>query len=69
MLELVAWHARMDLEIEARGDLKVDDHHLIEDLGIVFGQALSKAWGDKKGIERYGSALLPMDEVLVAVGN
>lgn len=67
MLELLAWHAKVDLEIEAGGDLRVDDHHLVEDLGIALGQALGQAWGDKKGIERYGSMLLPMDEVMIAV--
>ena len=67
MLELLAKHARIDLEIEAKGDLTVDDHHLAEDLGITMGQALDRAWGDKKGVNRYGWVLLPMDEVLVAV--
>lgn len=67
MLELLARHARVDLEISAAGDLQVDDHHLTEDLGMVLGQALHEALGEKKGIERYGSTLLPMDEVLVAV--
>lgn len=67
MLELLGFHSRMDLEIEARGDLLVDDHHLTEDLGIALGQALFQALGTKKGIERYGSVLMPMDDVLVAV--
>ncbi len=67
MLELTARHARIDLEVEARDNQKIDDHHLTEDLGIVFGRALSQALGEKRGIERYGYALLPMDEVLVAV--
>lgn len=67
MLALLAHHALFDLEVEARGDLQVDDHHLTEDLGIVLGQALAEALGEKRGIERYGSVLLPMDEVLVAV--
>ncbi len=66
MLELLAWHAGLDLEIKAEGDLRVDAHHTIEDTGIVLGQALSAAVGDKRGIERYGYFLLPMDEVLVA---
>lgn len=67
MLELLAAHAQIDLEIQAQGDLQVDDHHLAEDLGIVLGQALREALGAKEGIARYGWALLPMDEVLVAV--
>ncbi|MCZ6768687.1 MAG: imidazoleglycerol-phosphate dehydratase HisB [Acidobacteria bacterium] len=67
MLELLAAHARIDLKIQAQGDVQVDDHHLTEDLGITLGQAIDKALGTKKGIERYGFVLLPMDEVLVAV--
>ncbi len=67
MLQLVAYHARTDLEIDARGDLEVDDHHLVEDVAITLGQALVHALGDKQGIERYGFVLLPMDDVLVAV--
>jgi imidazoleglycerol phosphate dehydratase HisB len=67
MLELLARHARIDLKVKAKGDPKVDDHHLTEDLGIVLGQALEGALGKKEGIERYGSSVLPMDEVLVVV--
>ncbi len=67
MLELLAAHARIDLKIQAQGDVQVDEHHLTEDLGITLGQAIDKALGTKKGIERYGFVLLPMDEVLVAV--
>lgn len=67
MLELLSVHAQINLKVEARGDLQVDDHHLTEDLGIVLGQALREALGPKEGIARYGSVLLPMDEVLVAV--
>lgn len=67
MLELLAAHARIDLKIQAQGDVQVDEHHLTEDLGITLGQAIDKAVGTKKGIERYGFVLLPMDEVLVAV--
>lgn len=67
MLELLGRHARIDFEIEAKGDLEVDDHHLTEDLGIVLGQALGSALGKKEGIERYGYSVLPMDEVLVVV--
>ncbi|MBT6068716.1 imidazoleglycerol-phosphate dehydratase HisB [Candidatus Peregrinibacteria bacterium] len=66
MLELFAKHGLFDLKITARGDTKYDDHHLIEDVGIVLGQAIKEAIGDKKGIKRYGFMLLPMDEVLVA---
>ena len=68
MLHLLALHSSIDLELNASGDLEVDDHHLVEDVGLVLGQALREALGDKAGIERYGSSLLPMDEVLVAVG-
>ena len=67
MLTLFAKHGLFDLTIAAEGDLEVDAHHLFEDLGIVMGDALAKAFGDKKGIKRYGSFLLPMDETLVMV--
>ena len=67
MLHLLALHSSIDLDLKATGDLEVDDHHLVEDVGLVLGQALREALGDKTGIERYGSSLLPMDEVLVAV--
>ena len=67
MLELLCRHSRMDLKIRAEGDLDVDDHHLVEDLGITIGQAIDKALGERRGITRFGYALLPMDEVLVAV--
>ncbi len=66
MLELFSRHSLIDLKIEARGDLEVDEHHLVEDIGIVLGQALKQALGDKKGIQRYGF-LLPMDESLAEV--
>ena len=66
MLELLSWHSAIDLDLQAAGDLQVDAHHTIEDIGIVLGQAIAEAVGDKKGIERYGYFLLPMDEVLVA---
>lgn len=66
MLELFAKHSLIDLTIKAKGDLQVDEHHLVEDVGIVLGQALDKALGDKRGIERYGF-LLPMDESLAEV--
>lgn len=67
MLALLAGHSLMDLRVKAEGDLKVDQHHLVEDLGLTLGQALAKAWGDKRGLRRYGWALIPMDESLVAV--
>lgn len=65
MLEGFARHGLFDLEIKVSGDLHVDCHHTIEDTGIVLGQAIREAVGDKKGIRRYGSRILPMDEVLV----
>jgi imidazoleglycerol-phosphate dehydratase len=65
MLNLFARHSLIDLDVEARGDLHVDAHHTVEDVGICFGKALAQALGDKAGIRRYGSASLPMDEVLV----
>ncbi len=65
MLTLFAKHARFDLTLTCHGDTAVDDHHSVEDIGICLGQALAEALGDKKGIVRYGSALLPMDEALV----
>jgi imidazoleglycerol-phosphate dehydratase len=65
MLTLLAKHSLIDLTVEARGDLHIDAHHTVEDVGICFGKALLQALGDKAGIRRYGSATLPMDEVLV----
>ena len=65
MLEGFARHGLFDLEVKVRGDLQVDDHHTIEDTGIVLGNAIRQAVGDKKGIARYGQRILPMDEVLV----
>ena len=67
MLELLAKHALMDLTVKADGDLEVDYHHTVEDVGLVLGQALSEALGDRKGICRYGFSLLPMDEALSRV--
>ncbi len=67
MLELFGRHGLFDLEVRARGDLEVDYHHTVEDLGICLGQAFLQALGEKKGICRYGSALLPMDEALASV--
>lgn len=65
MLTLLAKHSLIDLTIEAKGDLHVDAHHTVEDVGIVLGKALAQALADKAGIRRYGSATVPMDEVLV----
>ncbi len=67
MLDQVARHGRLDLRIQARGDLDVDAHHTVEDVGIVFGQALAEAVGDKRGIGRYGHAYVPLDEALSRV--
>ncbi len=67
MLTLLARHSLIDLNVEARGDLHVDSHHTVEDVGICLGQALGKALGDKAGIRRYGAATVPMDETLVTV--
>ncbi len=64
MLTLFAKHGLFDLEIKASGDLHIDDHHTVEDIGIVLGETLRKALGDKKSIRRYGFFILPMDEVL-----
>ena len=66
MLELLAFHGKFDLYVRVDGDLQVDCHHTIEDLGIVLGQCVSQALGDKKGITRYGAFTIPMDEALVA---
>ena len=65
MLMLFAKHGRFDLQVQCKGDTNVDDHHSVEDIGIALGQAFSMALGDKKGITRYGSMLLPMDESLI----
>lgn len=65
MLDGFARHGLFDLSVKVDGDLEVDDHHTIEDTGIVLGTAIKEAVGDKKGIKRYGSCILPMDEVLV----
>ncbi|SFK16698.1 imidazoleglycerol-phosphate dehydratase HisB [Falsiroseomonas stagni] len=64
MLTALARHSLMDLTVAARGDLHIDDHHTVEDVGIVLGQALRQALGDKRGIRRFGQCLLPMDEAL-----
>ena len=65
MLSGFARHGLFDLTVKVAGDLEVDSHHTIEDTGIVLGQTIAKALGDKKGIKRYGHFMLPMDEVLV----
>jgi imidazoleglycerol-phosphate dehydratase len=65
MLTLFARHGLFDLEVAAAGDLEVDQHHTVEDVGICLGQAIARAVGDKQGIVRYGSAVVPMDEALV----
>lgn len=67
MLEQIARHGLFDLEVDATGDIEIDGHHTTEDLGIVLGKAVLQALGDRKGIQRYGSATLPMDEALVRV--
>ena len=64
MMEQLARHSLIDMKIEAKGDLHIDDHHTVEDCGIALGQAVAKALGDRKGIKRYASADLPMDETL-----
>ena len=65
MLTLVSKHGRFDLELTCKGDTYVDDHHTVEDIGICLGDAFAQALGDKRGVTRYGSMLLPMDEALV----
>ena len=67
MLTLLAKHSFMDLTVKAKGDLEVDSHHTVEDIGIVLGEALQEALGDKAGIHRYGSCFIPMDETLAQV--
>ncbi|MFD2364987.1 imidazoleglycerol-phosphate dehydratase HisB [Pseudoduganella sp. GCM10020061] len=67
MLDQIARHGLIDLEIEAKGDLHIDAHHTVEDVGITLGMAVAKAIGDKKGIRRYGHAYVPLDEALSRV--
>jgi len=67
MLDQIARHGAIDLEVTARGDLHIDAHHTVEDIGITVGQALAKALGDKKGLRRYGHAYVPLDEALSRV--
>jgi len=67
MLDQIARHGLIDLEVDARGDLHIDGHHTVEDVGITLGQAVARAVGDKKGIRRYGHAYVPLDEALSRV--
>jgi imidazoleglycerol-phosphate dehydratase len=67
MLDQVARHGMLDLDIQAKGDLHIDAHHTVEDVGITFGQAVARALGDKKGVRRYGHAYVPLDEALSRV--
>lgn len=67
MLTLLAVHSLLDLDVSARGDIQVDDHHTVEDTGICLGQALKEALGDRRGIRRYGDAVVPMDDSLARV--
>jgi len=67
MLDLFAKHGLFNLTVKARGDMYIDEHHTVEDIGIVLGEAFAKALGDKKGIKRYGFFILPMDEALATV--
>ena len=67
MLDQIARHGMLDLEVEAKGDLHIDAHHSVEDIGICIGQAIAEAIGDKKGINRYGHAYVPLDEALTRV--
>ena len=67
MLSLLAYHSRMDLSLRARGDIGVDAHHTVEDVGICLGDGIRKALGEAKGIQRFGAATIPMDETLVSV--
>ena len=67
MLDQIARHGVIDLEVDAKGDLHIDDHHTVEDIGITFGQAIERALGDKSGIKRYGYSYVPLDEALSRV--
>lgn len=67
MMDQIARHGLIDLDIKAKGDIEIDDHHTVEDIGITLGQAFKKALGDKKGINRYGHAYVPLDEALSRV--
>ena len=67
MLSLLAYHSRMDLSVKAKGDVGVDAHHTVEDVGICLGDGIRKALGEAKGIQRYGATMIPMDETLVSI--
>jgi imidazoleglycerol-phosphate dehydratase len=67
MLDQLGRHGRLDLTVHAKGDLEIDEHHTVEDVGIAFGQALAEAWGDRAGVERFGDAQVPIDEALTRV--
>ena len=67
MISLLAFHSNIDIELDSKGDIEVCDHHLIEDIGIALGRSINEALGEKKGIKRYGTFFLPMDESLVMV--
>lgn len=64
MLDQLGRHGRLDLAVSADGDTEIDDHHTVEDVGIALGEALAQAWGDRKGVERFGDATVPIDECL-----
>jgi imidazoleglycerol-phosphate dehydratase len=67
MLDQLGRHGRLDLTVEADGDLEIDAHHTVEDVGIALGSALAQAWGDRAGVERFGDALVPIDEAVTQV--
>jgi imidazoleglycerol-phosphate dehydratase len=67
MLDQLGRHGRLDLTVQADGDLQIDEHHTVEDVGIAIGQALAEAWGDRKGVERFGDSQVPIDEALTRV--
>jgi imidazoleglycerol-phosphate dehydratase len=67
MLDQLGRHGRLDLTVKAEGDLQIDEHHTVEDVGIALGQALAEAWGDRAGVERFGDAQVPIDEALTRV--
>jgi imidazoleglycerol-phosphate dehydratase len=67
MLDQLGRHGRLDLTVQAQGDLEIDAHHTVEDTGIALGQALAEAWGDRAGVERFGDATVPIDEALTRV--
>jgi imidazoleglycerol-phosphate dehydratase len=67
MLSLLGYHSRMDISLKGKGDIRVDAHHTVEDVGICLGDGIRKALGEAKGIQRYGMAMIPMDETLVSI--